>query len=239
MSLPSVSVVIPCYNYGHFIDDAVDSVLAQTLPDFDIIVVNDGSTDPDTVSKLSNYSKPKCRVLHSENKGPAAARNLGISASQAQYILPLDADDRIAPRYLELARAALEADADLGIVYCQAEYFGRASGKVDLPPYSFPEILITPQVFCSALFRRRDWEQVGGYCSDFLHGWEDYDFWLSLIGLGRKVHQIPEVLFYYRKHEKSRSDNMTPERRAGSVELFIKRHPKMYLENLDKIAKRH
>ena len=235
-AVPRVSVIIPCYNYGRFLDEAVDSVLAQSLQDFEIIIVNDGSNDPETVRKLAGYERPKTLLINSENRGLAAARNLGIESARGNFILPLDADDKIGPRYLELACARMEGDSQLGIVYCQAEYFGKISGKFDLPPYSFPEILITPMIFCSGLFRREDWSAVGGYSSEFPYGWEDYDFWLSIIGLGRTVCQLNEVLFFYRKHEQSLSDNMNAERRAEAVRKFIVRHPKLYLDNLERIA---
>ena len=98
--MPSVSVVIPCFNQGHFVDEAVDSVLAQSFDDFEIIIVNDGSTDGHTDRLPEDYPRERARVL-TTNQGLAAARNNGIAAAQGTYILPLDADDRILPGYLE------------------------------------------------------------------------------------------------------------------------------------------
>src|SRR5262249_32672545 len=132
--MPKVSVIIPCFNQGQFVDEAVASVLAQTYRDFEIIVINDGSTDEATNRKLAAYDYPQAQVMHTANQGAAGARNTGIAATSGQYILPLDADDRIAPTYLERAVAALEADARVGIVYCQAELFGEESGPWQLPP---------------------------------------------------------------------------------------------------------
>ncbi|HXM47111.1 MAG TPA: glycosyltransferase family A protein [Pyrinomonadaceae bacterium] len=79
--MPKVSVIIPCYNHGSYIDEAVDSVLAQTFPDFEIIIVNDGSTDQETVQKLADFNQPQTTVLHTANQGLAAARNSGIQNS--------------------------------------------------------------------------------------------------------------------------------------------------------------
>ncbi|MCI5167028.1 MAG: glycosyltransferase family 2 protein, partial [Candidatus Electrothrix sp. GM3_4] len=118
--MPRVSVVIPCYNQGSFIDETIHSVLAQTWQYFEIIVVNDGSTDPFTVNHLQQLNFPKTRVLHTENQGLSSARNNGIREAQGEYILPLDADDRIGPTYLEQAIRLLDADPELGIVYCKA-----------------------------------------------------------------------------------------------------------------------
>lgn len=119
--MPAVSVIIPCYNQGAFIKEAVDSVLAQTFQDFEIIIVNDGSSDAKTNEFLSNFTAPKTTVLSlAENQGPSVARNVAIKAAKGKYILPLDADDKIAPTYLEKAFNVLEQNISVGIVYCKA-----------------------------------------------------------------------------------------------------------------------
>jgi glycosyltransferase involved in cell wall biosynthesis len=99
--MSKVSVIMPCYNQGQYIDEAVDSVLTQTYQNYEIIIVNDGSTDEFTNEKLKNYNKPKTQVIHTANQGLSAARNNGIHASNGEFILPLDADDKIANTYLE------------------------------------------------------------------------------------------------------------------------------------------
>ncbi len=99
-SLPKVSVIIPCYNQGAYVKESVDSVLAQTFQDFEILIVDDGSTDAETVGILKDNAWPKTRVIRTENQGLAAARNNGIQEARGVYILPLDADDRIGPDYL-------------------------------------------------------------------------------------------------------------------------------------------
>src|SRR5437879_507126 len=98
-SQPVVSVIIPCFNQGATLDEAVASVLNQTFTDFEIVIVNDGSTDPFTSELLANYHRPRTRVITTANGGLAAARNTAIRNSRGKYILPLDADDRIAPEY--------------------------------------------------------------------------------------------------------------------------------------------
>ena len=102
-SNPTVSVVIPCYNQGQYLDEAVESVISQTYQDFEIIIINDGSNDLETIEILKNYQKPKTRIIHTENQGVIAARNRAIEAAQGKYILPLDADDKIGNTYLEEA----------------------------------------------------------------------------------------------------------------------------------------
>jgi len=226
-------VIIPCYNQGHYIDEAVESVSNQTYQDFEIIIVNDGSTDPNTIAILNNYCQPKTVVIHTHNQGLASARNNGIQMAQGEYILPLDADDKIGNTYLEKAVALLQANADLGIVYAEAEFFGSRTGTWRLPPYHFPSILLDNVIFCAGFFRRSDWQKIGGYRISMKYGWEDYDFWLSIIELGKQVHRIPEPLFFYRKTTRSMVDSMNRETYIYSYSQLFKNHPQLYSENIE------
>lgn len=195
-----VSVIIPCYNHGKYVDEAVQSCLMQTYNNIEIIIVNDGSTDEFTNALLHNYKKEKTKVITTPNQGLAMARNVGIDAATGDYILPLDADDKIAPTYIEKAVNILKQKENVGIVYCRAEFFGTQTGVWDLPEYKFPDILNRNCIFCTAMFRKSDWKDVGGYKKEMIYGWEDYEFWLSLIEKGRAVYMLPEILFFYRKH---------------------------------------
>ena len=100
---PKVTVIIPCYNMGQYIDEAVDSVFAQTMQNFEIIIVDDGSTDQATTQLLSNYHRPNTRVLVTENQGLAAARNHAIRHANGEYLCALDSDDKLHPTYFEHA----------------------------------------------------------------------------------------------------------------------------------------
>ncbi|MGC8715135.1 MAG: glycosyltransferase family 2 protein [Leptodesmis sp.] len=243
-ALPIVSVIMPCFNQGAYLDEAVGSVLAQTCESFEIIVINDGSTDEETVRILEKYDnpewtvhneqllksheKPNLTVIHTPNRGPSAARNTGIRQAKGRYILPLDADDRIAPTYLEKAIAILDREPNVGIVYSQAELFGDRTELFDLPPYSFPEILLGNMIVNTSLYRKADWEKVGGYNENMIWGWEDYDFWLSLIELGREVVCIPEVLYFHRELPNSRSQQMTRDSWVKSYTQLFANHSQLY-----------
>jgi glycosyltransferase involved in cell wall biosynthesis len=235
---PKVSVVIPCFNLAEYLDEAIDSVLAQTFQDFEILVVDDGSNDPYTKNKLSTLAKPRVRVFRSENQGLAGARNLAIANAQGQYILPLDADDRLAPTFVEKANAMLDERPEVGIVYSEVEWFGEENGKWDVPPYRFPDILLDNVIVASALFRRSDWELVGGYSTEFRSRWEDYDFWLSLIERGRVPYRIPEVLFYYRQRSGSMTKSARRGDRAPLYEMLFRRHREMYTDNVGYLFER-
>jgi len=123
--VPKVTVAIPCYNHGAYLSEALDSVDAQTFDDYEIIVVNDGSTDAATLTFLSNLDAPKTRVITTVNSGVSAARNRAIREALGEYILPLDADDKIAPTYLEKAVAILDHQHDVLVVYSNQRMFGE------------------------------------------------------------------------------------------------------------------
>jgi len=225
--MPKVSVIIPCYNQGQYVNEAVDSVLNQSFRDFEIIIVNDGSTEHLTNQVLAEYSSDVIRVIHTRNQGLSSARNNGIRLARGEYILPLDADDKIGREYLEQAVLIMEGNPDIGIVYCEAAFFGERSGLWCLPEYSVEKILCHNIIFCSALFRKCKWEKVGGYNINMVYGWEDWDFWLSLIELGLKVYRIPSVLFYYRVSKTSMTRSINPEK-----EFYIRLHTQINHKNL-------
>lgn len=230
---PKVSVIIPCFNQGHFLEETVASVLEQTLKDFEVIIVNDGSTDIFTNQLLADYRNDKTTVITTNNQGLAAARNNGIREATGEYILPLDADDRIGSSYLEKAAKILDDNPDVGIVYCQAQLFGAVETEWQLPEYSLSEMLLDNVIFCSALFRRSDWDLVGGYDPGMIYGWEDYDFWLSLIEHGRGVYQIPEHLFSYRVASDSMVRSKEKWQKVAMFKRIFERHQELYRQHIE------
>ena len=226
-----VSVVIPHYNSFQYIKEAIDSVKAQTYENWEIIIMDDGSTNV-SFEELKKFEEDNIKVFSQENQGPAAARNAAIALSCGKYILPLDADDKIAPTYMEKAIPILENDSDIGIVYCRAEKFGRVNGYWALPDYSEELMVIDNIIFCTAFFRKEDWARVGGFPIFARLGVEDYAFWLKLLSLGRKVVQINEILFYYRILEASRTTRFMDDR-----EGIIKTYADIFRDNIDFFAR--
>jgi len=143
----------------------------------------------------------------------------------------LDADDKMSPIVLEKAVAILDKNAHIGIVGGQTECFGARQGIFKLEKYSFPEILAGNQLVCSCVFRRSDWEKVGGYNPNMIYGWEDFDFWLSLIELGVGVYQFDDVFLYYRQHEVSMIKALKEERQKKMVQQILLNHPKLYRDH--------
>src|SRR5262245_46110377 len=122
-----VSVIIPCYNLGRYLDEAVESVQKQTFQDFEILVVDDGSTDPDTRSLLEEYERPRLQLVRSENRGLPCARNLGLAHTTGDYVCMLDADDLLEPTCLEKSVAVLDQDPSIAFVSHWLRAFGDES----------------------------------------------------------------------------------------------------------------
>lgn len=196
--MSKVSIIMPCYNDGAYIEEAIASVYAQTYEDIELIIIDDGSDDEHTLEVLNRISNANTKILKTHRLRPAGARNTGIAQASGKYILPVDSDDIIKPDYVEKAVRILEENKKIGVVYCYAELFGEKSGRWDLPDYSLEKMLLDNVVFVTALFYKEDWEKVGGFNTNMHHGMEDYDFWLSILEIGREIHQIPEILFHYR-----------------------------------------
>lgn len=195
-----VSIVVPCYNSGSVVAEAVASALAQTYAHLDVVIVDDGSTDAETLRTLDTLAEnDRTTVVRQENQGLSAARNAGIRASSADLILPLDADDLIEPVYVEEAVAILAKSPEVRLVYCRADLFGSETGPWPLPDFSWSVILVHNLIFASCVYRREDWETVGGYDSAFAHGREDHDFILKLLGLGGLPLRLDGTYFHYRR----------------------------------------
>ncbi len=197
---PFVSVIIPCYNHGQFVGEAIQSILEQTLQDVEIIVVNDGSTEEDTVRILNSLEQPKIRVIHlPENRGLPAARNAGIRQARGKYICCLDADDKLHATYLEKATAMMESNSGISFVGSWTQVFGSESRVWYAKSFDPAEILHANQFNSLAVFRRTAWERAGGFFEEMREGFEDWEFWVRLTGLGYRGHQIPEKLIYVRR----------------------------------------
>jgi len=235
--MPKVSVIIPCYNQGRYLEETVQSVLAQTCDDYEIVIVNDGSTDEFTNSLLRDYRRPKTKVIHTDNRGVSAARNTAIQSATGTYILPLDGDDLIGREYLQKAVALLDENRNIGIVTCLIEFFGAMHSRPVPPPFTAERMSLYNDLPCSSLFRRSDWDKTEGYNPNMSRGWEDWDFWLSLIELGVEVHRIPEVLFHYRIRKDSRERSIAREQHVQMYLQLYNNHPEFYENNMQVLFK--
>jgi GT2 family glycosyltransferase len=203
---PKISVIIPCYNLGQYLDEAVESVLSQTYQDFEILIVDDGSTDPQTQALLQNYLRPKTRVIQTAHAGLAAARNLAIAKTTGAYLCALDADDRLEPTYFEKAVPVLEANPSFTFVSCWLRAFGDEEWDWKPERCDLPALLCEDTVCTAALVRREAVLAVGAYDTTMpLQGDEDWDLWLTLVEHGYQGVILPEPLFHYRQRAGSMS----------------------------------
>ncbi|GAB6276952.1 MAG: hypothetical protein SAMD01599839_14920 [Rectinema sp.] len=233
------SIIIPCFNDGKYLPDTLKSALAQTYTNIEIIIIDDGSTDPATIELIDAIDNDKIKKYKTGNNGPAHARNYGIGKAGGEYILPLDSDDIIDPTYIEKAISILENNAEIGVVYCKANLFGLENRTWELPPYSNEEMLVDNIVFVTSVFRKRDWSEVDGFSEIYKEGFEDYDFWLKFIEKGKQIYQIPEILFFYRIREHSRTQNLVQRKSLYKYyDMLTDQHSKMYQEHCLSIIKR-
>lgn len=206
--MPSVSIVIPCYNSGLYIPDAVASIDAYTGEHaYEVIIVDDGSTDKVTLEFLAGLSKEKYTVIHQENKGPAAARNTGIRAAKGAYILFLDSDNKIRPAYIDKGAQILDAHKDVGVFYGSAAFFGTTTNAQFHPAeFDMIKILHSNYIDMCSMVRKETWQEVLGLDEDRrLIGHEDWEFWIRIGETKWKFFHLNEVLFDYR----IRTDSLT------------------------------
>ena len=202
---PRVSVVIPCFNQGGFLHQAILSVFDQTFTDFEIVIVDDGSTDPSTVAVIDALDLPRVSVIRQENGGLPNARNTGIRASVGEYVVTLDADDMLAETYLEELAAVLDRAPNAGYAHCWAELFGDFQAVWATRPPNPYQLLLSNSVVGCVMLRRSAWEDAGGYDESMVHGNEDWDLWIRLSAAGWGSVQVEKPLFRYRKHGVSMS----------------------------------
>lgn len=229
--IPTVSVIMPCYNQASYLVEAVESVIAQTYTNWEIIIINDGS--PDNTSEVAQsliLGNPahKIRLIEKPNGGASDARNAGIRFAQGDYILPLDGDDKIAPQFLARTVALLEQRPEIGIAYTDWMYFGAHNGRRNAIDYDFARLCTKENLFtCTALYRKKAWETTGGYNPNMTRGVEDWEFWISCGEQGFKGQRIPEPLFFYRAKYGGRNQAVLPDLPVMFARIILN-HPKLY-----------
>jgi glycosyltransferase involved in cell wall biosynthesis len=230
---PGVTFILPCYNHGRFLPEALESVRQQTYPHVECIVVDDGSTDAETLAVLRDVEAAGTRVIRQANQGLAAARNAGVLASRTPFFVPLDSDDKVAPDFVEKLISPLLADPSLGYSYSHVEFFGATSGIWACGPYDPRRLLVENLSVATAVVRRAAFDLVKGYSRDMVWGFEDWDFWLALLAVGYTGRCVPEPLFLYRKHPRGQSMlDETQKHRAEMIRAMIEHHRPLFASML-------
>ncbi|MDB5078680.1 MAG: hypothetical protein JWP00_604 [Chloroflexi bacterium] len=215
---PLVSVIIPCYNSRQWVGQAIDSVLNQTYPNIEIIVVDDGSTDGVAgYIKTNYYSTGQVRYFYQSNGGVSRARNYGLKQARGAFISFLDADDWLLPEKVARQVSFLQKHPDYQVAYCDYWCSYDNEGSLELPAGGrlikgvsgqiLPELLAgTVVIMHAAMLRRECLEITGGFKEDLVYA-EDWEFWLRLAGMGFRYWFMPQREVVYRLRRSSRSTN--------------------------------
>jgi glycosyltransferase involved in cell wall biosynthesis len=193
-----ITVVIPCFNYGQFLNEALASVRTQVGGPAHLLVVDDGSTEPETLRTLASLPDD-VELLRQQNAGLSAARNAGFRAAHTPLLLALDADDMLPAGALQALKRGLRADPSAGFAYGVTSFFGDWSGDLPMPGWDPYRLLYRHTIGPTALTRRELFEDVGGY-DVLVTGFEDWEFWLHALARGWHGVRVPEVTFLYRRH---------------------------------------
>ncbi|SFD02567.1 glycosyltransferase family 2 protein [Algibacter pectinivorans] len=231
----NTTVIIPCYNDGKYIIEALNSVLSQTLKAEKIIIIDDGS-DVETKKILNNINIENVEVIFQNNKGVCVARNIGIDLAKTDYILNLDADDYFEATFLEKAVSILNNNLDIGVVGCYYKILknNRLDPNVVKPVGgSVKNLLVNNNAINCSLYRKVCWNKVLGYDENMKEGYEDWDFWISILKHGWDMHILKEPLFVYRIKQNSRDIVAFKEHHMKLKLYLFEKHKQVYLDNFE------
>jgi hypothetical protein len=236
----TVSVVVTSHNYGHFLERCIRSVADQTFRDWELIVVDDGSTD-DTV-EVARRCVQLCGdrqvvILSTRQGGVSRARNLGISAARGTYVSCLDADDSYYPSALERMVAEFEIDPSLGVVSSPVDGDEISGGMWGHRPYSFEKLREACLITSCAMFRRDAWRRVGGYDEE-MTGYEDWDYWITLGAAGYPMKCLREILWHYRVRPDGKYYTQSRPRDLELRARIVRNHPDVYSDCCRELAER-
>nr|WP_314840188.1 glycosyltransferase family A protein [uncultured Flavobacterium sp.] len=236
-----VSIIVPCYRQAHFLGESLQSVLDQSYINWECIIVNDGSPDNTAIVAQEWCAKDtRFRYVYQDNAGLSSARNTGIKHSKGEFILPLDSDDILHDDYLSKIVPVLSMNSDLGVVSCYRYFFVndrsniireyKASGS------NYRDLMFENMLMPSSLYRKKCWEQVGGYDESMLKGFEDWEFWINVTKRGWKFQFVEEFLFFYRKAKKSMLVDTIKYHAELNMEYIFRKHKELYTEHFDNTA---
>lgn len=228
---PLVSVVVPVYNMEAFLPETLDSILASDYPNFEVVVVDDGSKDA-SYRIACDYAKKdqRVRAYTQPNGGACAARNQAVRLAKGEFILPVDADNLIEPGLITDSVKEILKDPSVKVVAPRADFFGERTGEWKLPPFSLHLLARKNIMDTCALYRKVEWERAGGYCESIIAR-EDWEFWIAVLKDGGKVVRLPEIGLHYRIRNVSKrvTDRLL---KRHVVKTLNARHPEFFEREL-------
>ncbi len=230
---PKVTVIVPCHNYGEYLRECVHSVICQTYTDWEMIIVNDGSTDNTAEvagELLREFEGYRIRYHKQECHGIVQPRNWGAGNARGEYILPLDADDLLAPKFLEMTVPILDHKPDVAYVSTKALFFGISNKIWPQAQFKSLNLPVTNQQTNTTLFRKIMWDDLGGWDERMNDGYVDWEFWIRGTKRGWLGEQLDACLFFYRR--KGDSTVMAAKNKGPRLKLKIMAlHPDIYQAN--------
>lgn len=225
-----LTVSIPYYNMGEFVEECVESVLASTYKNIKIIIVDDGSTDAASVATLNDIQRkyPDIKIIHQNNAGLSEARNAGLRVASTKYITFLDPDDTVQPDYFEKGINVLDSYDNISFVSCWLKYFGAATGCWPSQNPEVPYLLFHNAVHSGCLFKTADILQTGGYDRSLVYGMEDYEMAVHMVAKGFHGFTIPETLYNYRIRVQSMARGFTDDKKLYLYALISKKHKALF-----------
>ena len=229
--MPKISVITPVHNRPYFLEEAVDSIRQQSFNDWEHIIVDDGSTNPQTKEILKKIEGgPKLFIYRTANRGLGAARNFGIEQSNGQYILTLDDDDKWHPDFMAKALELFDKKPGTGVVTAWLKEFGMSNHLVKIAGGDVKNFLIENNSV-HGLFKKELWAACGKY-DEQLTAYEDWEFWLRITAMGYKVEVIPAAHFFYRVHQ---YPSLLKAAKTRHLELFryiVEKNKNIYQQHL-------
>ena len=226
-----ISVIIPFYNLGDYIDETLASVRAADYSPREIIIVNDGSTDAASVAKIREIEArrlPDVRVIHTSNQGLAAARNNGVRAARGEFLALVDADDLIEPDFMARGVDVLHRYANVGFVFSWVRYCDAATGVWPTWNAEYPYLLGHNMLCVLTIVRRAAYLEAGGNDPAFAYAMEDYAGWVALLAAGHTGVSLPAPLVHYRIRPGSMRRQMNDDQALYLYDLLTQRFPRAF-----------
>jgi glycosyltransferase involved in cell wall biosynthesis len=233
LSFCELSIIIPCYNHGVFLREALDSIVKdEILYTYEIIVVDDGSTDEFTLAEFKELTKEGYQIIHQKNMGLGGARNTGIANAKGKYILSLDADNKITSDYINKSIPILDK-GNYHIIHCSPAFFGDTTDSSRFftsKPFDIVEIMAHNYIDNCVVFNKQVWKKNNGYETNMpYNGHEDWEFWINAYRNGFKFYYLPEKLFYYRVVANSMIEQFKDTNRfKENYAYIVKKHASLY-----------
>lgn len=226
-----LSVVIPFYNLGAYLEDTLTSIGATSYTPYEVVIVNDGSTDPkslELLQKIEGQGVAHIRIVHTENQGLAAARNVGAEAAAGEFLAFVDADDLVDPDFFSRAIDVLQRYANVAFVYSWVRYFGESSDIWPTWNAEFPYLLAHNMLIPIVVTRRSVFLQRGKNKLEFEYNFEDYDGWIGLVEAGGVGVSLAQPLVRYRVRTGSMYQSSNRNQQQYLYDLLTQHHAEAY-----------